>query len=46
MLSIADPDAVVLISEKSILVPALLLVLQRESTKVWGIHTEQHSVSE
>ncbi|KAK8866120.1 hypothetical protein IAR55_001271 [Kwoniella newhampshirensis] len=43
MMSIADPDAAILIGQKSILVPALILVLQRESTKIWGIHAISHS---
>ena len=40
MLSIATPDAVVLISQRSLVVPALIIVLQRESTKIWGIYAE------
>ena len=40
MLAIATPEAVILIAERSLLVPALILVLQRESTKVWGVHID------
>lgn len=44
MLSIATPEAVILVSERSLVVPALILVLRRESTKVWGIHAESEDV--
>ena len=40
MLSIAMPDAVILVAERSLVVPALILVLHRESTKVWGVHAD------
>jgi len=40
MLSIASPEAVILVAERSLVVPALILVLQRESTKVWGVHAD------
>ena len=40
MLSIATPDAVILVSERSVVVPALIILLQRESTKIWGIYVE------
>ncbi|WWD17674.1 hypothetical protein CI109_102115 [Kwoniella shandongensis] len=43
MLSISHEDAVILMGQRSILVPALILVLQRESTKIWGIHADYHS---
>nr|XP_018999630.1 uncharacterized protein I203_07827 [Kwoniella mangroviensis CBS 8507]OCF63091.1 hypothetical protein I203_07827 [Kwoniella mangroviensis CBS 8507] len=37
MLSISHPDAVIIMGQKSILVPALVIVLQRESNKLYGI---------
>ncbi|WVW82510.1 hypothetical protein I302_104521 [Kwoniella bestiolae CBS 10118] len=38
MLSISHPDAVIIMGQKSILVPALIIVLQRESNKLYGIY--------
>ncbi|WWC99883.1 hypothetical protein V866_006792 [Kwoniella sp. B9012] len=37
MLSISHPDAVIIMGQKSVLVPALVIVLQRESNKLYGI---------
>ncbi|EIW72574.1 hypothetical protein TREMEDRAFT_72810 [Tremella mesenterica DSM 1558] len=37
MMAIADPDAVVLLAEKTILIAALILVLGKEGGKVWGV---------
>jgi hypothetical protein len=36
-LSKQDPDAIVLLAGHSMLVPSLLLVLHRESTRLWGV---------
>ncbi|WWC66198.1 uncharacterized protein I206_100099 [Kwoniella pini CBS 10737] len=38
MLSISHSDAVIIMAAKSILVPALIIVVQRESTKLYGIY--------
>ena len=40
MLSIADQDAVILIAERTLVVPALILLLARESCKLWGVWAE------
>jgi hypothetical protein len=40
MLAIADADAVTLMAEKSVLIPALVWVLERESSKIWGINAD------
>lgn len=37
MLSCASPDAVILMTERSILVPALIMLIHRESSRIWGI---------
>lgn len=37
MLAVSDPNGVLLISERTILVPCLTQLLHRESSKVWGI---------
>ncbi|WVQ61991.1 uncharacterized protein L199_000124 [Kwoniella botswanensis] len=37
MLSISHPDAVIIMGQKSVLVPALVIVLQTESNKLYGI---------
>ncbi|KAL1413020.1 hypothetical protein Q8F55_000769 [Vanrija albida] len=37
MLAAHDPDAIVLLTEKSVLVPALLTLLHRESSRIWGV---------
>lgn len=46
MLTVADPGGVVLIAEKSVLVPCLIQLLDREVRKVWGINPAGHSVVE
>ncbi|KIR52411.1 hypothetical protein I315_05011 [Cryptococcus gattii Ru294] len=38
MMAVSNTDAVVLMGSRTILVPALVLVLQEESSKIWGIH--------
>ncbi|OCF41535.1 hypothetical protein I317_04643 [Kwoniella heveanensis CBS 569] len=38
MLAMSHPDAVILMGQRSILVAALVTVLQRESTTLYGIH--------
>ncbi|WWC58793.1 uncharacterized protein I303_101337 [Kwoniella dejecticola CBS 10117] len=38
MLSISHQDAIIIMGAKSILVPALIIVVQRESSKLYGIH--------
>ncbi|RSH93008.1 hypothetical protein EHS25_008456 [Saitozyma podzolica] len=43
MLAIAEFDAVLLIAERSALVPVLVLVLYRESDKIWGVKRERFS---
>ncbi|WVR06065.1 hypothetical protein IAU60_003093 [Kwoniella sp. DSM 27419] len=43
MLAISHADAVILMGQKSILVAALILVLQRESTKLYGVHADSSS---
>jgi len=44
MMSIAHRDGIVLIGQKSLVVPALIHVLRRETTKVWGVWTEQYDL--
>jgi hypothetical protein len=46
MLAIAEFDAVLLIAERSALVPVLVLVLYRESDKIWGVKRERYSFPE
>ncbi|WRT64345.1 uncharacterized protein IL334_001277 [Kwoniella shivajii] len=43
MLAISHSDAVILMGQRSILVPALIIVLQRESTKLYGVHGHIYS---
>ncbi|WVQ97632.1 hypothetical protein IAU59_004746 [Kwoniella sp. CBS 9459] len=38
MLAISHPDAVIIMGQRSILVAALVTVLQRESTTLYGVH--------
>lgn len=37
MLSQAHPDAVVLMTERSDLIPCLVLLIHRESSRIWGV---------
>ncbi|KAL7419247.1 hypothetical protein Q5752_006084 [Cryptotrichosporon argae] len=37
MLTVVDPDAHILIADRSVLIPALLTLLAREGQKVWGM---------
>lgn len=46
MMAVSNTDAVVLMGSKTILVPALVLVLQAESSKIWGIHAYRTPVEE
>lgn len=46
MLAIAEFDAVLLIAERSALVPVLVLVVYRESNKIWGVKRERFSFPE
>lgn len=36
----ADPDATLLIADQSVLVPALLMVIHRESSRIWGVRAK------
>ena len=36
MMAVADPAAIVLISEKSRVVPSLISILDHEMRKIWG----------
>ena len=38
MMTVADPAAIVLISEKSRIVPSLIQMLNHEVNKVWGLN--------
>lgn len=46
MMAVSNTDAVVLMGSRTILVPALVLVLQEESSKIWGIHAYSAPVEE
>lgn len=46
MMAVSNTDAVVLMGSRTILVPALVLVLQEESSKIWGIHAYSTPVEE
>lgn len=46
MMAVSNTDAVVLMGSRTILVPALVLVLQAESSKIWGIHAYSTPVEE
>lgn len=46
MMAVSNTDAVVLMGSKTILVPALVLVLQAESSKIWGIHAYRTPVED
>lgn len=46
MLARSDEDAVVLMTEASILVPALVVLLHRQSSLLWGIRSSSRTVYE
>ena len=37
MLSIAEKDAILLVGQRSTIVPALIVVLRRMASRIWGI---------
>ena len=43
MMTIADPDAIILIAERSIMIPTLILLLQRAGMVVLGLNTNLDS---
>ncbi|ORX37376.1 hypothetical protein BD324DRAFT_650973 [Kockovaella imperatae] len=44
MMSIADQDAIILIAERTLVVPALIMLLTRETPKLWGVWAEEVDV--
>jgi hypothetical protein len=46
MLSIADRDAVVLVGQRSFVIPALVIVLRRLSHRIWGVWTAPFNMSQ
>ena len=38
MLAIADHSAIILIAGRTLVIPALTLLLTRESEKIWGVY--------
>jgi hypothetical protein len=46
MLATSDPNGVLLISERTVLVPCLVKVLHRESSQIWGIADDNKPIKE
>nr|ODO00879.1 hypothetical protein L204_01602 [Cryptococcus depauperatus CBS 7855] len=46
MMAVADTESVVLMGARSILVPALVLILKAESGKIWGVHSKPYSTKD
>lgn len=46
MLATSDPNGVLLISERTVLVPCLVKVLHRESGQIWGISDDNIPIKE
>ena len=44
MMTVADPDAIVLIAQRSSVVPALTSILRRAVVRVWGIWLEDYDL--
>jgi hypothetical protein len=41
MLSIARKDAILLVGQRSLVIPALIVLLRRMSCRLWGVYIDE-----